>query len=173
MGTADVVLHPGGAGAREALEAAGRGLLAWGMHRRAGLDVEAHTPATVDDIATLTPRTGISALLRMRARCRVVDVTAEPGAAFGFTYATLPGHPERGSQSFLVHLHPGDGAVHGVIRTTSRPASALAVLGAPVALLEQRRIHRRYLAALRDLAGPPPILDGRGSATRRAGEEQS
>ena len=173
MGAADVVLHPAGSGAREALEAAGRGLLAWEMHRRAGIDVEARTPATVDDVATLHPRTGIAGLLRMHARCRVVEVTEEPGRAFGFTYDTLPGHPERGSQSFLVRVDPADGAVHGVIRTISRPASVLAVLGAPVALVEQRRIHRRYLAALRDLAGAPPILDRQRNRRPAGGEETS
>jgi uncharacterized protein (UPF0548 family) len=35
------------------------------------------------------------------APCRVTDVVDEPGRA-GFTYATLPGHPEEGVETFLV-----------------------------------------------------------------------
>lgn len=40
-------------------------------------------------------------------RCRVVDVFAEPGRC-SFTYGTLPGHLERGEETFtLERLHDG------------------------------------------------------------------
>jgi len=72
--------------------------------------------------------------------CRVVAAGAE-----GFTYATLPGHPERGVESFAVR-RDGDVVTFEVV-ATSAPAHPLARLVPPAASLLQDRACRRYLAA--------------------------
>jgi uncharacterized protein (UPF0548 family) len=85
--------------------------------------------------------------LRILAPCRVVSVVDER-AAYGFTYGTLPGHPESGEESFTVTLD-GDGMARFTIAVASRPADVLARLGAPVTHAVQRRALRGYLDGLR------------------------
>ena len=69
--------------------------------------------------------------------------------ARGFTYRTLPGHPERGQETFLVTRDPATDVVRLIITASSRHATWLARIGGPVARAEQDRLTRRYLAALR------------------------
>lgn len=101
-------------------------------------------------------RPGDTARLRMALwpfpiPARVVYVVDEPGRR-GFAYGTLPGHPERGEEAFIVERMP-DGSVWLVIRAFSRPAGPLIWLGYPVARLLQSFYTARYLRAL---AGPIP-----------------
>ena len=124
-------------------------LLDWEMHRRAGLVVVVDGPAAPGRHVTLRPRTGPAAWFRLTAPCEVTEVIDRPGTR-GFTYRTLPGHPEHGWERFLVVHDPRTDAVRLVITGESRHASVLAALGAPIARAEQDRITRRYLAALRD-----------------------
>ncbi|MGN6324645.1 DUF1990 family protein [Pseudolysinimonas sp.] len=104
-------------------------------------------------------RPGDTARLRMpfwpRAiPARVVYVVDEPGRR-GFAYGTLPGHPERGEEAFIVE-RLADDSVWLVIRAFSRPAGLLVWLGAPVARLLQAIYTARYERAL---AGPLPGAD--------------
>lgn len=71
----------------------------------------------------------------------------DSGRRAGFTYVTLPGHPECGRESFVVDIGD-DEAVWFTVRATSRPAAWYARIGAPVTRLAQRMITRRYLAAV-------------------------
>jgi uncharacterized protein (UPF0548 family) len=80
---------------------------------------------------------------------RVVYVIDEPDRR-GFAYGTLPGHPERGEEAFVVERQP-DGSVWLVIRAFSRPSSPLMWIGYPVARLLQAFYTARYERAL---AGP-------------------
>jgi uncharacterized protein (UPF0548 family) len=80
---------------------------------------------------------------------RVVYVIDEP-ARRGFAYGTLPGHPERGEEAFVVERQP-DGSVWLVIRAFSRPSNALMWIAYPVARLLQAFYTARYERAL---AGP-------------------
>lgn len=84
--------------------------------------------------------------LRVLAPCRIVYVLEEPYRR-GFAYGTLPGHPERGEESFVVTRSP-DGEVRFTVTAFSRPADLLARLGAPVAGRIQRRVTRRYVEGL-------------------------
>src|SRR3974390_3493589 len=84
----------------EAFQRASDGLRRWRAHRLIGMRV------FPDDAA---PRVGETVLVTLGTRrvavaapCRVVAVTDEP-TRFGFSYATLPGHPECGEESFTVH----------------------------------------------------------------------
>ena len=130
---------------QELYERASEALVSWYMHRRAGLTVES-TGRYATTGAEVVLGWGLGRL-RMRAPCLVVLTVHESGAQ-GFAYGTLPGHPERGEELFVVRID--DGLVRLDIVAFSRPARWYSRLGSPVANLVQRRITRRYLVALRD-----------------------
>ncbi|SNY53828.1 DUF1990 family protein [Paractinoplanes atraurantiacus] len=127
-------------GGRPAFEAAAEGLFTWQMHRGAGLTVVGHpAPAA----------TGVDVTLRLAwltIPCRVV-YTIEEQNRRGFAYGTLPGHPERGEEAFVVEL-TGAGDVVFHIRAFSRPASLLARAGGPLTRVVQEFATDRYVRAL-------------------------
>jgi len=90
-------------------------------------------------------RWGLGAL-SLKIPCRVLEVIDEP-ARRGFTYGTLPGHPEAGEERFLLE-HLNDGRILFTITALSRPASTLAKLGGPLSRAAQRFMTQRYLRAL-------------------------
>ncbi len=129
---------------RRDFDAAARDLLAWRLHERAGLRVAA---------SDVPLRRGTVVLMRwgpgplsVRIPCRVLDVIDEPTLR-GFTYGTLPGHPEAGEERFLLE-HVADGGIRLTISAVSRPASAPARLGGPFTRAAQALMTRRYLRAL-------------------------
>ena len=132
---------------RAVFDAAADGLAGWHMHRRAGFAVTAAAPAAPGVVAVLRAGWGP---LRLTIPCRVVYTVAEEDLR-GFAYGTLPGHPERGEEAFLVAL-TGAGEVRFRIRAFSRPASLLARCGGPLTRRVQHHVTDRYVTALRDLA---------------------
>ena len=84
--------------------------------------------------------------LTMVAPDRIVMMVDEPNR-FGFAYGTLPGHPERGEESFVIELQP-DGVVRATICVEAEPATLLTRIGAPVTKRLQRRAVDGYLDAL-------------------------
>ncbi len=127
------------------------GILTWGLQRGAGLQVGA-VRAAVGIRVVSRVRLGP---LHLDAPCRVVWVEEPDGEGrpqrAGFAYGTLPGHPEQGEEAFIAEL-TADGLVHVEIRAFSRHANWFYRAGAPVAVLSQWLITRRYLAAARRLA---------------------
>jgi len=119
------------------------GLRTWVAHEGAGLRIyphEALTPgATVLAVTTIGP-------MQIVAPCRIVAVFKEP-YAFGFSYGTLPGHPERGEESFVLNIR--NGATYFTISAFSKPVDPMARLAGPVGRSVQRSITRRYIKALR------------------------
>jgi uncharacterized protein (UPF0548 family) len=123
-------------------------MLAWAIQRRSGLQV---LDATGRDATSV--RNGLEVRLRLPmilglhlgAPVRVLEVLDTP-TTVGFVYATLPGHPERGEEAFLLQNTPG-GTMELELRVLSRPAMPFA-LAAPVARIIQARYTRRYLKAL-------------------------
>jgi uncharacterized protein (UPF0548 family) len=75
--------------------------------------------------------------------CRVVEVV-DDGARFGFAYGTLPVHPERGEESFIVSRHP----LTFTVVSVSHPVHPLARLAPPVADRLQANASARYLDAM-------------------------
>ena len=118
------------------------GLRSWAAHKGAGAVVVPDDPVTLG--ATVLVVLGVGPL-QMIAPCRIVGVT-DTDQAFGFTYGTLPGHPEQGEEAFLVELRP-DGAFFTIV-AFSRPADPLARLAGPLGRAVQRTVTRRYLSAL-------------------------
>lgn len=119
-------------------------LLSWDMHRRAGLLVNSDTPL-VELGADTVLEFGLGPWW-IQAPVRIVEVLREP-TAVGFTYGTLPGHPERGEERFLVRLDPDD-VVRAQIRAFSRPGRWFTRLAGPIARRIQDGATERYLQAL-------------------------
>jgi uncharacterized protein (UPF0548 family) len=130
-------------GPRASLTAVADALLGWGVHRGGGLVILSSGPAEVGTTVVQGVRVGP---LWFAAPCRVVDVVREPDEA-GFTYATLPGHPETGVESFRVR-RDGEGLVfeiHAVARHDFWGSRILPRIAHRV----QDRVTRGYLAAAR------------------------
>jgi uncharacterized protein (UPF0548 family) len=132
-----------GSGAK-AFTAAADALAGWQVHARAGLHVAAST-AAAEPGSVLMLTLGLGAI-RIGVPCRVVYVIDEP-AQRGFAYGTLPGHPERGEEAFIIRQHQ-DATVTLTITAFSRPASMLAKAAGPFGRAIQRRITNRYLRAI-------------------------
>lgn len=88
---------------------------------------------------------------RIEEPVRVVYVVAEERRR-GFAYGTLPGHPLRGEESFVVEWRDDD-SVWMTVTSFSRPAGWFWWVSYPVLRLFQEFFTRRYLRAL---AGPLP-----------------
>jgi len=122
-----------------------QGLKTWKAHRLPGVrvfpgDQEIQIGATV--VVTLgTP------VLALAAPCRIVGVVDEP-TRWGFSYGTLPGHPEQGEEAFVVSMSP-DETVHFDIVAFSRPGDSLVRLSGPIGRGVQKVGSKGYLRALR------------------------
>ncbi len=86
-----------------------------------------------------------------RIPVRVVYVIDEPDRK-GFAYGTLPGHPERGEEAFVVERRSDD-SVWLVIRAFSRPSNAFFWAAYPALRIMQAIFTARYERAL---TGPIP-----------------
>lgn len=86
--------------------------------------------------------------IRFAAPCRVIYVIDEPNRK-GFAYGTLPGHPERGEEAFVVD-QTEDGSVWLTVRSFSRPASWQWWAVYPLLRLAQAIVTRRYFRSLSD-----------------------
>ena len=118
-------------------------ILSWQMHQGAGIRVQADGDVAVGVRVQLS--VGVGPLL-IPANCEVVAVVDEAAEA-GFAYGTLPGHPERGEEAFLVRLVEGEVLV-GSVAAFSRPAPWGTSLLSPLAQRAQRIVARRYVAAM-------------------------
>ncbi len=83
---------------------------------------------------------------RLVIPCRVAWTVREPDR-IGFAYGTLPGHPERGEESFVVSMDAA-GEVWFEVTAFSRLAARYARLARPVALVLQYLAIERYLRAV-------------------------
>ena len=125
------------------LETAGDAVLSWRMHRATGARVTASAPRAAPGVSVVV-RLGVGPL-RMTAPCRVVWSVEEPDR-MGFGYGTLPGHPERGEESFVVD-RGADGLVWLTVTAFSRPAAWYARAAGPVVPLLQHG-YARLLGAV-------------------------
>lgn len=60
----------------------------------------------------------------------------------GFAYGTLPDHPERGEERFLIEWNKSDDTVHYDLLAISQPSHWLVRLGYPYTRLQQARFRR-------------------------------
>ena len=131
-----------------AFERAVAAVFAWRCQRAAGLRVRAsgspRDPGTDVVLTAGLPRFGYD------IPCRVVW-SQTSGAEQGFAYGTLPGHPERGEECFLVS-RGDDGTVVFRTRVFSQLASPLARLGGPVSRAVHALALHRYVGAVQRAA---------------------
>lgn len=123
---------------------AGRALMTWQVQARSGLRIFASS-LEVATGAVVIMRLGVG-VMALSIPCRVVDVIDEQHRQ-GFSYGSLPGHPESGEESFLLQRTPA-GVTTFTVSAFSRPASRLAKLGGPLTTKVQRSMTGRYLHAL-------------------------
>jgi len=114
----------------------------WQMHRGAGVHVQPVPLAVGTDVVLWTKALGLSLVFA----CRITDVI-DNESTFGFTYATLPGHPEQGVESFRLELDGEE--VHLHITGESRPALLLNKLSGPIGPILQKRFIQKYATAVR------------------------
>lgn len=113
---------------------AAEAVLTWRLHRAAGIEMRTTsiraTPGT-----TVTTGAGVGPL-RLWAQCEVVWVVDGPRRA-GFGYGTLPGHPARGEEAFVVECDEAD-RVWFTVRAFSLPAGLLMRSAGPAGRAFQR-----------------------------------
>ena len=138
----DVVSREIGIG-NDVLDHAREGLRRWAAHRNAGVEVYPSGAPLVagETVALVTRHLGVWLI----AGCRIVEVVDAPDR-YGFTYATLPGHPERGWETFVVSAD--EAVVQFRIEAVSQPAATIVRLGSPIARRIQTRTTLRYLDGL-------------------------
>lgn len=132
-------------GGPEVFEQACDFVMGLGMQRAMRMRVEApDRPLEVGD--TVTMRAGLGRLV-IRIPTRVVYLIDESDRR-GFAYGTLPGHPERGEELFLVERLPA-GAVRVSVSAVSAPGRWYTRIAGPFGRLLQRAATWRYVDATR------------------------
>lgn len=125
-------------------ERATREVLRWGVKTASGFVVDSPGPVTPGERVTVTARVLAVAVVEP---VEVVAVVQEPGRV-GFAYRTLPGHPVRGEEAFIVHRDGED--VRLTVRSLTRPAPQHPWRAMfPLLRVAQLIARRRYLRALR------------------------
>ncbi|HEX8632116.1 MAG TPA: DUF1990 domain-containing protein [Catenuloplanes sp.] len=132
---------------RGTFESAGEAVLSWRMHRALGTRITTDARLAAPGVR-LTVGLGVGPV-RLRAPCRVVWSVRDAHRA-GFAYGTLPGHPARGEEAFLVE-RDADGRVWFTVTAFSVPARWSMRLAGPVGRLFQHAYARGLGAALRRL----------------------
>lgn len=136
---------------RDNFDAGVSGLKAWACHRGIGASVHPEgAPIAVGVTVLVVLRVGP---VRLLVPDRIVAVVHEPDR-FGFAYGTLPGHPERGEEAFLVERH-ADGRTTATIRVAAQGDWLIARLASPIVRRLQRVALNRYLAELQRYATEP------------------
>ena len=130
---------------RDAFAAAAEAVLTFRILSAAGERVEADAPRAA-------PGVEVTSWLQLgplhpRVPCRVVW-TEESPERVGFAYGTLPGHPARGEESFVV-TRDERGDVWFTITSFSRPATWYMRAAGPLAPLLQAGYARLRARALR------------------------
>lgn len=126
-----------------------QGLLTWELHRRAGLRVRAET-GVITAGTRVVNGFGVGPL-RIPAPCEVVWVPGGGPQWTGFGYGTLPGHPVRGEESFVISLDALD-RVMITVTAVAAPANWFYRAGGAVTAWARRRVTSRYLGSARELA---------------------
>lgn len=126
--------------------AAAEAVLTFAPQRAAGVLIEAAGPRAVEGLI-VTSRLGAGPL-RIPAPCRVVWAEDTPTRA-GFGYGTLPGHPVRGEEAFVVEV--AEGAVWFSMRAFSRPDRWFTIAAGPLVPAFQHTYARLLAHTLRRL----------------------
>ncbi len=127
---------------RASFDAGRQALVDWRMHRDAGVHAVPAPLVVGSDVVMWTRALVITLVFA----CRITDVV-DSETEFGFTYATLPGHPEEGHETFRIELINDVVQLH--IEGASRPDLWLNRLAGPIGTRMEQRVTDRYIAAMR------------------------
>lgn len=150
------VATPVGRGERDH-RAAAQAVNRWLMHRAMGVRMATTAESAVPG-ALVVVGLGVGPL-RLRAPCRVVWAVDEPGRT-GWGYGTLPGHPVRGEEAFVVE-RDDRGTVWLTVTAFSRPAVWWTHAAGPLLRVLQRAYAWRCGSVLRRLVRRERARDGR------------
>lgn len=125
-------------------DAAVERMRSWAAQRSVGGRV--HPSAPPEEGATALVVLGLAPGPWLAAPVRIVEVIDEPDRA-GFAYGTLPGHPERGEESFVVERR-ADGTVWSVVTVDAVPGPLVARLVGPLVQLVSTFALGRYARAI-------------------------
>ncbi|MGH3325765.1 MAG: DUF1990 family protein, partial [Streptomyces sp.] len=137
-------------------------------HRAAGVVVETDAARAAPGVR-VTVGLGLGAL-RVYAPCEVVWAVEGERSA-GWAYGTLPGHPVRGEEAFLVS-QDADGAVWLEVLAFSRPATWWTVAAGPLLPVFQRWYARWCGRCLRRLVEAEASKEGTENGTARRGRRR-
>ncbi|MFJ9248306.1 DUF1990 family protein [Streptomyces sp. NPDC101776] len=126
---------------------ASEAVLTWELHRETGVGIEASADKAAPGVDVTVTLAGL-----IKAPCRIVW-TAEEHRRSGWAYGTLPGHPERGEEAFVVD-RTGDGTVWLTVSAFSRGAKWYARLGGPATRGLQHAYARRMGSTLKRMCAP-------------------
>lgn len=127
---------------RTSFEVGRQVLVDWRMHHDAGVHVVPVPLAVGTDVVMWTR----AIVITLAFACRITDVV-DTETEFGFSYRTLPGHPETGHETFRLELINDVVQLH--IEGASRPALLLSRLSGPIGARLQQRVTTRYISAMR------------------------
>ncbi|MER5864971.1 DUF1990 domain-containing protein [Kitasatospora sp. NPDC002040] len=136
---------------RDVLEAAGRAVTGWQMHRGTGIRVAVDAERAEPGVR-LVCAIGLGPV-RIGAPAEVVWSVYQPDR-IGFAYGTGAGHPARGEESFVVEMGP-DKAVWFTVTAFSRPDRWYTRLGGPLLPALQAQYVRYCGRVVRRLASAP------------------
>ncbi|WP_107097797.1 DUF1990 family protein [Streptomyces sp. WMMB 322] len=150
-----------------AFAAAADAVMTWRLHRTAGVRFGTGATRAAEGVKVVV---GLGAgPLRLHAPCRVVW-TVEEERRTGWAYGTLPGHPVRGEEAFVV-VQNEDGTVRLEVLAFSLPSSWFTVAAGPLLPVFQRWYARRCGRVLRRLVREETGAGGPGHGPRAAGDE--
>lgn len=117
---------------------------AWRAHAGARLEITPHdAPLRVGE--TVIASGPVLGPVYVIIPCRISRVV-DSADRFGFTYVTLPGHPECGEETFMLSRSGADVVL--TMSAHSRHAELLTKLGGPISRLVQRRTNHAYIAGM-------------------------
>ena len=130
---------------RVVFDRASEGLRTWRAHGVPGVRVfpDGESLNVGDSVIVTLGMSRVS----VAAPCRVIELIEGP-TRWGFVYATLPGHPERGEEAFVVSIDD-EGDVKFQITAISQPGDRLTRLAGPLGRGVQLIATIGYLKALR------------------------
>lgn len=139
-------------------------VMSWRLHRAAGVRFGTRA-ARAEPRADVLVGLGVGGLM-LNAPCRVVWTVEEPRRT-GWGYGTLPGHPVRGEEAFVV-VQDEDGRVRLDVLAFSRPAVWFTRAPGPLLPVFQRWYARRCGRVLRRL-----VREARGAGEGGGGESRT
>jgi len=130
----------------------------WAMFSMPWIELTPREPRVeLGRIVVVTVRIlGLVTVVNANRITRLVDHVDEHRHRWGFVYATLHHHAQRGEEIFLVTHHLADDRIEYALLAHSRPEHWLAWIAYPLTRWYQRRFRRQSCTAMRRAITPEP-----------------